>query len=241
MPGAHDEIRTLLPPTLRLGTGRAVTALATELRDGEQAISLVSGSVDALPRAQRTHLLCVTDQALLLASVTGGSARRFDYGDLESFSSRNSNPGSYALDFVTLGVLKSLSCQYVLRIRDGQRITLSNIRPERRAFTVARRIEFYRRRGKLPRLPTSDAVQEAAATAKHHVGRLAGRVLEAARRTGGLPQAPPTQAPSEEPPLERHDDVSDADLLSHLLALHEAGLITDAELAAKKAALGIER
>ncbi len=106
MPGAHDEIRTLLPPTLRLGTGRAVTALATELRDGEQAISLVSGSVDALPRAQRTHLLCVTDQALLLASVTGGSARRFDYSDLESFSSRNSNPGSYALDFVTLGILK---------------------------------------------------------------------------------------------------------------------------------------
>jgi hypothetical protein len=140
-----------------------------------------------------------------------------------------------------LGVLKSLSCQYVLRIRDGQRITLSNIRPERRAFTVARRIEFYRRRGKLPRLPTSDAVHEAAATAKHHVGRLAGRVLEAARRTGGLPQAPPTETRSEEPPLERHDDVSDADLLSHLLALHEAGLITDAELAAKKAALGIER
>ncbi len=127
----------------------------------------------------------------------------------------------------------------MLRIQDGQRITLSNIRPERRAFTVARRIEFYRRRGKLPRLPTSDAVQEAAAAAKHQVGRLAGRVREAARRTGGEPQAFPIEAHSE-PPLERHDDVSDADLLSHLLALHEAGLITDGELAAKKAALGIQ-
>ena len=42
MPGAHDEIRTLLPPTLRRGTGRAVTALATELRDGEHQLRHVS-------------------------------------------------------------------------------------------------------------------------------------------------------------------------------------------------------
>jgi hypothetical protein len=226
MPGAHDEIRTLLPPTLRRGTGRAVTALATELRDGERAISLVSGSVDVLPRSERAHLLCVTDQGLLLACLAGGGARRFDYGELESFSSRNSNPGSYALGLVTLGVLKSLSCQYVLRIQDGQRVTLSNIRPERRGFTVARRIEFYRRRSTLPRVP------EAAAAAKQQVGRLADRVREAARSTGER-----LQAARSEPPLEQHDDVSDADLLSHLLALHEAGLITDTELAAKRAAL----
>jgi hypothetical protein len=226
MPGAHDEIRTLLPPTLRRGTERAVTALATELRDGERAISLVSGSVDALPRSERAHLLCVTDQGLLLAALAGGGARRFDYGELESFSSRNSNPGSYALGLVTLGVLRSLSCQYVLRIQDGQRVTLSNIRPERRGFTVARRIEFYRRRSNLPRVP------EAAAAAKQQVGRLADRVRDAARSTGGR-----LQAPRSEPPPEQHDDASDADLLSHLLALHEAGLITDAELAAKRAAL----
>jgi hypothetical protein len=236
MPGAHDEIRTLLPPTLRRGTGRAVTALATELRDGERAISLVSGSVDALPRNERAHLLCVTDQGLLLASLAGGSARRFDYGELESFSSRNSNPGSYALGLVTLGVLKSLSCQYVLRIRDGQRVTLSNIRPERRGFTVARRIEFYRRRSNLPRVPAPEAIQEAAAAAKQQVGRLADRVREAARSTSGRLAASTPETDSE-PALERHDDVSDADLLSHLLALHEAGLITDAELAAKRAAL----
>jgi hypothetical protein len=157
--------------------------LATELRDGERAISLVSGSVDALPRNERAHLLCVTDQGLLLASFAGGSARRFDYGELESFSSRNSNPGSYALGLVTLGVLKSLSCQYVLRIQDGQRVTLSNIRPERRGFTVARRIEFYRRRSNLPRMPAPEAIQEAAAAAKQQVGRLADRVREAARST----------------------------------------------------------
>jgi hypothetical protein len=113
-----------------------------------------------------------------------------------------------------------------LRIQDGQRVTLSNIRPERRGFTVARRIEFYRRRGNLPRAP------EAAAAAKRQVGRLADRVREAARST-----APRLQALRSEPPLEQHDDVSDADLLSHLLALHDAGLITDAELAAKRAAL----
>lgn len=159
MPGAHDEIRTLLPPTLRRGTERAVTALATELRDGERAISLVSGSVDALPRSERAHLLCVTDQGLLLASLAGGSAR----------------------------------------------------------------IEFYRRRSNLPRVPEA---------AKQQVGRLADRVRKAARSTGGR-----LQASRSEPPLEQHDDVSDADLLSHLLALHEAGLITDTELAAKRAAL----
>jgi hypothetical protein len=231
MPGAHDEIRTLLPPTLRRGTPRAVTALATELRDGERAISLVSGSVDALPRNERAHLLCVTDQGLLLASIAGGLARRFDYAELESFSSRNSNPGSYALGLLTLGVLKSLSCQYVLRINDGQRITLTNIRPERRGFTVARRIEFYRQRSRLPRVPTPDAIQDATAVAKQQLGRLADRVREAARGSGARLQ------PETEPALERHDDVSDADLLSHLLALHEAGLITDAELAAKRAAL----
>jgi hypothetical protein len=236
MPGAHDEIRTLLPPTLRRGTGRAVTALATELRDGERAISLVSGSVDALPRNVRAHLLCVTDQGLLLASFAGGSARRFDYGELESFSSRNSNPGSYALGLVTLGVLKSLSCQYVLRIRDGQRVTLSNIRPERRGFTVARRIEFYRRRSNLPRVPAPETIQEAAAAAMQQVGRLAERVREAARSTSGRLEASTSETDSE-PALERHDDVSDTDLLSRLLALHEAGLITDAELAAKRAAL----
>ena len=233
MPGAHDEIRTLLPPTLRRGTGRAVTALATELRDGERAMSLVSGTVEALPRGERAHLLCVTDQGLLMAALAGGSARRFDYGELESFSSRNSNPGSYALDFVTLGVLRSLSCQYVLRIRDGQRITLSNIRPERRGFTVARRIELYRRRSTLPWVPTPEAIQEVAAVARQQVGRLADRVREAARGTGGQLPASTGSAP----PQERHDDVSTGDLLAHLLALHEAGLITDAELAAKRAAL----
>jgi hypothetical protein len=215
MPGAHDEIRTLLPPSLRRGTGRAVTALATELRAGERAVSLVSGRVDALPRTRRAHLLCVTDQGLLLAPLSGGSARRFDYGELESFSSRNSNPGSYVLDFVTLGMLRSLSCHYVLRIEDGQRITLSNIRPERRAFTVAR-------------VPAAGAIEEAAAGFKQQAGRLAERVREALR----APEAP-SALPAERPEL-----ASDADdLLAHLLALHEAGLITDAELAAKRAAL----
>jgi hypothetical protein len=228
MPGAHDEIRTLLPPSLRRGTARAVTALATELRAGERAVSLVSGRVDALPRTRRAHLLCVTDQGLLLAPLSGASARRFDYGELESFSSRNSNPGSYVLDFVTLGMLRSLSCHYVLRIEDGQRITLSNIRPERRAFTVARRIEFYRRLSGLPRVPGAGAIQEAAAGAKQQAGRLAERVREALR----APEAP-SALPAERPEL-----ASDADdLLAHLLALHEAGLITDAELAAKRAAL----
>lgn len=232
MPGAHDEIRTLLPPSLRRGTGRAVTALATELREGERAISLVSARVDALPRARRAHLLCVTDRGLLLASLSGGSARRFDYGELESFSSRNSNPGSYVLDFVTLGLLRSLSCHYVLRIADGQRITLSNIRPERRAFTVARRIEFHRRLSGLPRLPAAGAIQEAAAVAKEQAGRLAGRVREAVR----APEAPSAL------PRERHETAAETDdLLSHLLALHEAGLITDTELAAKRAALDRDR
>jgi hypothetical protein len=85
-------------------------------------------------------------------------------------------------------------------------------------------------------MPTPDAIQEAAALAKQRVGRLADRVREAARSTGGQLQASTTETRSA-PPLELQDDVSDADLLSHLLALHEAGLITDAELAAKRAAL----
>jgi hypothetical protein len=68
------------------------------------------------------------------------------------------------------------------------------------------------------------------------VGRLADRVREVARSTSGRLEASTSETDSE-PALERHDDISDADLLSHLLALHEAGLITDAELAAKRAAL----
>jgi len=128
----------------------------------------------------------------------------------------------------------------VLRAQDGQRITLSNIRPARRAFTVARRIEFYRRRSHLPRLPTSEGVQEAAAAARQQAGRLADRFRETTRRkVAGLRSLWPRRTQSRR--SSEHDEASDADLLSHLLALHEADLITDTELAAKKAALGVVR
>jgi hypothetical protein len=208
MPGAHDEIRTLL----RRGTARAVTALATELRDGERAISLVSGSVNPLTRPPALRHRS--------GAAPGAPRRR----TCPAVGLRRAGVLLVA-HLHTLGVLKRLSCHYVLRIADGQRVTLTNIRPERRGFTVARRIEFHRQRSRLPSVPIPDALQEATAVARQQLGRLADRVREAARGSGARPR------PENEPALEHHD------LLSHLLALHEAGLITDAELAAKRAAL----
>jgi hypothetical protein len=223
MPGAHDEIRTLL----RRGTARAVTALATELRDGERAISLVSGSVNPLTRPPALrHRSGAAPGAPRRRTCPAVGLRRAGVLLVAQLQ-----PRLLALNLLTLGVLKRLSCHYVLRIADGQRVTLTNIRPERRGFTVARRIEFHRQRSRLPSVPIPDALQEATAVARQQLGRLADRVREAARGSGARPR------PENEPALEHHDEVSDADLLSHLLALHEAGLITDAELAAKRAAL----
>jgi hypothetical protein len=79
-------------------------------------------------------------------------------------------------------------------------------------------------------VPTPDAIQEAAALARQQVGRLADRLREAAR---GELQAPA----GSESPWNATTTSPMRTFLAHLLALHEAGLITDAELAAKRAAL----
>lgn len=221
------DIRSLLPPTLKVvPISAAVKSLACALEGTERPVSLVSGTREDLTLGQRSQLLLVTDRALIIASLRGGPAQRMSYSDIESFSSRNSNPASYILDFVTLGLSKSLSCHYVIRLRDGQRIPFANVHPERRGFTIARRISWYRRRAGASTLQ-SERLAHAAQAASQATGGLLRRVKVAAE---GHMRAPVS-------PVEDRDEVTRDDILAQLAALHEAGLLTADEVMAKKAEL----
>src|SRR4051794_17882688 len=101
--GAHADIRSLVPPTLRLGSGAATAALAGVLAPGERPVSLVSGHREGAALGERTHVLLITDSGVAVADLRGRAAQRWSWSEVESFSTRNSNPASYALDFVTLG------------------------------------------------------------------------------------------------------------------------------------------
>lgn len=230
-----EDIRSLLPASLRFGSGPATAALAATLGSGERPISLVSGHLQGAAVGNRTRLILITDRGFATADLKGREARHWVWQDIESFDTRNSNPVSYALDFVTLGLSKAMSCMYVFRMRNGERLTFANIRPERRGFTVGRRIAWLERRAKLTMGLASR--NEGAAQAL----RVAGGLSAAMRRKAGAATEAMGRRVREEPAPEgdvRDDTVTSADVLDHLSALHDAGLLTEEEVRQKAKASG---
>jgi hypothetical protein len=226
---AEADIRSLLAPTLRTGSGRATSALAALLTRDERPISLVSGQLEGATSATRSHLLLVTGVGLAIADLKGRNARRWAWVDFESFSTRNSNPASNALDFVTLGLSKSMSCMFVFRLKTGDRLTFSNVRPERRGFTVGRRIAWYTRRGKFG--AAVEAQGETAAQAVKLAGTLGGALK---RKANALAQSVSQDAASTAAEGDVRDEtVTPADVLDHLNALYEAGMLSEGELRQK--------
>jgi hypothetical protein len=227
---AMRDIRSLLPASLRLGTEPATAILASLLLPGERPVSLVSGQIEGERLGQRSRLLLITDQRFALADLHGGAAAAWRWQDVNTFSTRNSNPASYAIDFITLSVLKSTSCMYVFRLKDGTRVTLVNVGPQRRGFTVGRRIAWYVRKAKM-----SGALSETAKA--QDAVRLAGsmsRVLKSKAKTLIAPDNLDTHADAAS---EHGEDVTSDDVLHHLAALHEAGILTEEEVREKAAAL----
>ena len=225
--GVEHELRSLLPASLRLGTGAAVSRLASRVVEGERPVAIVSGTLEGQKFGSRRRLVLVTDRRLVLADLKGGEAAAWRWQDVDTFSTRNSNPASYALDWMTLSVMKSTSCMYIVRLKDGTRIPLANIAPQRRGFVVGRRIAWYVRKSRLSAgaLAESDKVMRLA-------GAL-GRSLKAKTRAA-------SRLPSGDPVPDANvldETVTDDDVLSHLAALHEAGILTEEEVRRKAASL----
>jgi hypothetical protein len=231
------DVRSLMPVSMKLGSGGAVGRLAGTVEHLERPISLVLATREDLPIGSRHHLLLLTDRAVLLTSLRAGPVERISFKDVDSFSSRNSNPLSYALDFVTLGLSKSMSCHYIFRLKSGARVPLANVRPERRGFMVARRIQWYLARAALP---DSERLQAATQAASQFTGGLMRRA-RAAAQARGLDKVghPPAAARGQEPNDGGGDEVSREDIVAHLAALHEMGLLSEDELHAKLSELDV--
>ena len=136
--GAAQDVQSLLPASMRRGADGAISALGALLEPRERPISLVSGHMEGERRRDRGRLILVTDRRVLISDLKGRAPAAWAWQEVDSFSTRNSNPLSYG------------ACAYVLRFEDGTRVTLTNIAPRGRAFTVGQRIAWNVRASKLP-------------------------------------------------------------------------------------------
>ena len=135
--GAARDVQSLLPASMRRGTDGAISALGALLGPRERPISLVSGRMEGERRRDRGRLILVTERRVLITDLKGSAPAAWTWQEVDSFSTRDSNP------------LSPGSCTYVLRFEDGTRVTVTNIVPRGRAFTVGQRIAWNVRASKL--------------------------------------------------------------------------------------------
>ncbi len=169
---AAREIRSMVPSSLRKGTDGAVLALGAALHPLERPAAVVAGDVEGEPRRDRRRLILVTDRRVLITDLRGDAMIARDWREIDSFTSRRSDPKVSALDVVTLSV--PTSRVYVFRFTDGRRLTIANIRPQGHGFAVGQRIAWQVRKGKVA-VPggarASDALRAAGALGRSLRGR----------------------------------------------------------------------